>query len=118
MEGRSRIQRWFSMVEIMLGPRSIDLPYTVRFYGVTEELFDALVDADTKAELLDGVMIVHSPATMEHDDIGGFIRGLTSFYVESKGAGKVYGPDSLVHPAIGRRFAPDAYFLRQKRVPK
>jgi len=106
------------MIEVMLGRRSIDLPYTVRFYGVTEAMFDEIVDEDTKAELLDGVMIVHSPATMEHDDIGGFIRALTSCYVDSKGSGQVYGPDSLVHwPPVGgsRRTRTSS---AQKRVPR
>jgi len=69
-----------------------DLPVHRRFYGVHGAMFDEIVDEDTKAELLDGVMIVHSPATMEHDDIGGFIRALTSCYVDSKGSVKVYGP--------------------------
>ena len=56
----------------------------IQVYDVTEEMFDELVDEDTKAELIDGVMIVHSPASMEHDDIGGFMRGLMSFYSEAR----------------------------------
>jgi Uma2 family endonuclease len=111
------------MVEITLSPgstsklRSVDLPYTIHLYGVTEEMFDDLVDEDTKAELLDGVMIVHSPATIEHDDIGGFVRTLMRMYARRKQLGKVLGPDSLVRLRPGRRFAPDAYFLKKDRVP-
>jgi Uma2 family endonuclease len=105
------------MVEVKLGRRGIDLPYTVRGPGVTEAMFDELVDEDTRAELIDGVMVVHSPASMDHDDRAGFIRGLMSFYVGSKRLGKVLGPDSLVHLATCRRFAPDIYFLRRERVP-
>ena len=100
--------------------------FTVWFTGlsgagkstVSALLHERLCVAGAKAELLDGVMIVHSPASMEHDDIGGFIRALTSCYADSKEAGRVYGPDSLVHLATCRLFAPDAYFLRQKRVPR
>ena len=57
------------MIEVKCDIRSIDLPYMIQVYDVTEEMFDELVDEDTKAELIDGVMIVHSPASMEHDDL-------------------------------------------------
>ena len=63
------------MIEVKCDLRSIDLPYMIQVYDVTEEMFDDLVDEDTKAELLDGVMIVHSPASIEHDDSAAFSGG-------------------------------------------
>ncbi|MGH8071429.1 MAG: Uma2 family endonuclease [Candidatus Entotheonellia bacterium] len=105
------------MIEVTCGMKAIDLPYMLQVYDVTEEMFDELVDEDTKAELIDGVMIVHSPASMEHDNIGGFVRGLMSFYSDAKGLGVVLGPDSLIHLAPGRKCAPDVFFIRQARVP-
>ena len=105
------------MIEVKCDIRSIDLPYMIQVYDVTEEMFDELVDEDTKAELIDGVMIVHSPASMEHDNIGGFVRGLMSFYGDAKGLGVVLGPDSLIHLASGRKCAPDVFFIRQAHVP-
>jgi len=105
------------MIEVKCDIRSIDLPYMIQVYDVTEEIFDELVDEDTKAELIDGVMIVHSPASMEHDDSSGFLRGLMSFFAEARSLGKVLGPDSLIHLAPGRKCAPDVFFIRQERVP-
>lgn len=105
------------MIEVKCGPKTIDLPFMIQVYGVTEELFDELVDEDTKAELIDGVMIVHSPASYEHDVIGGFARALMSFYADAKGLGEVLGPDSLIHLAPGRKCAPDVFFVRQEHVP-
>jgi Uma2 family endonuclease len=105
------------MIEVKKGLETIDLPYTVRLYGVTETMFDELADEDTKAELIDGVMIVHSPASIEHDDISGFLRALMSFYADAKGLGKVLGPDSLVRLAASRKCAPDVFFVRQAQVP-
>src|SRR5439155_19223831 len=99
------------------GLKTVDLPYTVRLYDVTEEKFDELADEDMKAELFDGVMIVHSPASLEHDDIGGFLRSLTSCFADERDVGKVFGPDGLIHLASCRLFAPDAFFLRKKRIP-
>ncbi|HEY1861900.1 MAG TPA: Uma2 family endonuclease [Gemmataceae bacterium] len=111
------------MLELNLGPpigdiRSMNLPYTLHIHGVTEEMFDELVDEDTKAELLDGVMIVHSPTSLRHDAIAGFLRTLLSCYADEKRAGRVFGPDCLFHVATCRRFAPDAFFLERKRVPR
>jgi Uma2 family endonuclease len=105
------------MIEVTCDLRSIDLPYMIQVYDVTEEMFDTLVDEDTKAELIDGVMIVHSPASIGHDHIGGFIRGLMSFYTDSKDLGVVLGPDSLIHLAPGRKCAPDVFFIHQGRMP-
>ena len=105
------------MVELKLGLRTVDLPYMVRIADVTERMFDRMVDEDTKAELIDGVMIVHSPASPEHDDVSGFIRMLLRIYVEEKKLGKVLGPDSLIRVAELRQFAPDWYFVERARVP-
>lgn len=104
------------MLEVLESLKAIDLPYTVRLYGVTEEMFDEMVDEDTKAELFDGVMIVHSPASLIHDDLSGFIRFLMRGYSARRKLGKVLGPDSLIHPATGRKFCPDAYFLKKGRL--
>jgi Uma2 family endonuclease len=105
------------MVEVKLGLRTVDLPYTIRINDVTEEMFDELVDEDTKAELLDGVMIVHSPASPRHNRIAGFLRHLESAYAEAKDLGDIYGPDDLIHLATCRKFAPDSFFLKKAHVP-
>ncbi len=105
------------MIEVKHGVRTLDLPYTIRLFGVSEDRFLDMIDEDTRAELMDGVMIVHSPATIEHDDVAGFIRSLMRIYARSRRLGKVLGPDSLVHLKTGRLFAPDAYFVDRKRAP-
>ena len=105
------------MVELKLGLHTVDVPYTIRLYGITDEMFDEMVDEDTKAELIDGVMIVHSPASLRHDDIAGFLRGLMRFYAADKGLGTVLGPDGLVRIKKGRRVGPDLFFLSKDRVP-
>jgi Uma2 family endonuclease len=102
---------------LKLGLRTVDLPHSIRIYPVTEEMFDEMVDEDVKAELIDGVMIVHSPAAGRHDDVAGFLHTLARCYAEDRGAGRVYGPDYLVHLATCRQFAPDVFFLQQDRVP-
>jgi Uma2 family endonuclease len=104
------------MVELKFGLRTVDLPYTIRIPDVTEKMFDELVDEDTRAELIDGVMIVHSPASMRHDDTSGFWRTLMRMYAARKRLGKVLGPDSLIHLGRRRKFPPDLFFLKKGRV--
>ncbi|MFN4258251.1 MAG: Uma2 family endonuclease [Gemmataceae bacterium] len=104
------------MIELNLGPTFRHLPYTIRLYDVTEEMFDEIVDEDTKAEYIDGVMIVHSPASLRHDYVSGFIRSLLNDYAEAHDLGVVFGPDALVRLRTGRRFAPDAFFVPRDQV--
>lgn len=106
------------MVELKFGLRTVDLPYMIRLYGVTDAMFDEMVDEDTKAELIDGVMIVHSPASLRHDDVAGFLRGLMRFYAADKGLGLVLGPDGLARIKKSRRVGADIFFLTKERVPK
>lgn len=104
-------------INLKFGTRLVDLPYSVRLYGVTEEMFDELTDEDTKAELLDGMMIMHSPATAWHDNVDGFLRMLMSIFADEKGFGLVLGPDTIVRLQSGRKFAPDIFIFRWERVP-
>jgi Uma2 family endonuclease len=112
-----------AMVERIFGLRTVDLrtvevPYMLRLYDVTDEMFDEMVDEDTKAELIDGVMIVHSPATLRHDDVANFLRTLMNCYVADKDLGCVLGPDGLVRIKKGRRVGADLFFLRKNRMPR
>lgn len=97
---------------------ALALPYIVRVYGVTDEMFDEMTDEDTKAELLDREMIVHSPASMRHDMLGNFLRALFGAYTEEKDLGAIYGPDCLARLRRGRRFAPELFFVVAPRVPR
>src|SRR6266511_2374159 len=105
------------MIEVKTDLKTVDLPYMIQFYGVTEAMFDELIDEDTNAELIDGVMIVHSPASTEHDDLSGFIRALMRVYADAMSMGKVLGPDSLLHLGPGRKCAPDVFFVPRERMP-
>lgn len=104
------------MAELLLRDRKVESPYLLRLFGITEREFDKLAHEDIKAELLDGVMIVHSPATLRHDDLLGFLLFLLRGYAESQGLGKVLGPNALMQLGRERRFAPDLMFIRQERV--
>ena len=105
------------MVEIKLGQRSVDMPYMLQFFEVSERRFDRLVDADMRAELNNGVMTVHSPTSMRHDDVENFVRTLMNCYAETENLGRAFGPNCLFRPGKRLRFAPDIFFLRRQRIP-
>src|SRR5271156_4229293 len=105
------------MAELKLGPRTVDVPFMLRLFDVTERVFDRWVDPDTRAELSDGVMTVHSPTSMRHDDVESFIHNLMNCYGEERGLGRAYGPNCLFRPRKGQRYAPDIFFLKKSRIP-
>jgi Uma2 family endonuclease len=106
-----------TMVEVKLGRRPVILPFTVRIPNVTEEMFFEMVNEDIKAYLIDGVMVVPSPATPRHDDVANFVRVLMYCYADENGLGKVFGPDAMIRLAPRRLFAPDGFFIKADRVP-
>jgi Uma2 family endonuclease len=106
------------MLEMKIGVKTVDLPYSVRLYGVAEDLFDELTDEDTKAELIDGVMIMHSPASLQHENTGNFLGGLMRFYAKTKSLGlMIASGNGIVHLSSGRKLAPDGFFIRNECVP-
>ncbi len=105
------------MVEVTIAGKKLDVPFTVYLRGVTKEMFDELANEDVRAELIDGVMIVPSPASPRHDRVAGFVRSLLWNFAEGQRLGQVFGPDALIHLASCRKFAPDGFFLETSRVP-
>jgi len=107
------------MLEMKIGANAIDQPYSVRVYGITEEMFDELTDEDTKADLIDGVMIMHSPASLMHENLASFVLGLMRFYASRKSLGLVIASgNGVTRLKSGRKLSPDGFFIRKDRVQK
>jgi Uma2 family endonuclease len=105
------------MVEVKLGQRVLQLPYTIRVPGVSSEQFDDLVNPDIKAEWIHGVMVVRSPESLRHSEVANFLSVLFSNYLDSKGLGGVIlGPYGLVRLNEKCRLAPDLFFLGDDKV--
>jgi Uma2 family endonuclease len=85
-------------------------PYLLRKYEATDEDFEQLADEDLRCEFLDGVLIVHSPATFEHENRVMFVSTLLNNFVRRHSLGWVCGSNTVVQ--LGdRRFCPDISFL-------
>jgi len=84
---------------------------------MTEEEFVAWCDEDTKAEWVDGEVIVHSPANLKHVDLAGFLNFILRGFVTSHDLGVVYGPELQVRFAsLRRRRVPDLLFVSTERM--
>ncbi len=90
--------------------RGIDAPYLLRTYDATPEDYELIADEDFRCEYLDGVLVVHSPATFAHEDRSSFLSALLRTFVEHRRYGWVLGANAVMQ--LGeRRFCPDISFL-------
>jgi Uma2 family endonuclease len=83
---------------------------------MTYEEFLAWADEDTLAEWVDGAVIVASPVSRQHQEIGGFLYKLLSTYAEVRGLGVVLPPFQMKLASSGRE--PDLLFIAQAHLDR
>jgi Uma2 family endonuclease len=93
-------------------------PYVVRLGGWTLERYLAEAPENLTCEFVRGEVVIHSPATAEHQDLVRFLLRLLDGYCEARGWGKVLtGPAAIkVLPDVVRE--PDLFVLPPEEVPK
>ncbi len=83
---------------------------------LTEEEFVAWCDEDTRAEWVDGEVIMMSPASFRHNDLTGWLTGLLRLFIEHHGLGVVVGPEFQIRLAQEQsRRVPDILFVTGDR---
>ncbi len=82
---------------------------------MTEEEFFHLCHEDTKADLIDGVMIVESPASYTHERLFRFLLHVLDLYVIHHNLGQVPGSRTAVRLEEGHIYEPDLLFVRRER---
>src|SRR5437879_3801157 len=84
---------------------------------MTEEEFVAWCDEDTRAEWVDGEVVVRSPASARHSDIVGFLCVVLRCFSAARDLGRILGPEFAVRlPAQRRRRLPDLLFVSRERL--
>jgi len=83
---------------------------------MTEAEFEAWCDEDTRAEFVDGKVILMSPVSAIHDDLFHFIARLIGMYLEYRPSGRVRGPEFEIRLREGLRRVPDLLFVCQERT--
>ncbi len=73
-------------------------------------------DEDTLAEWVNGAVIMTSPASYRHQDIGSYLNEIVRIFVRVNDLGKVIQPPFQMHlPGISGR-EPDLIFVRKERL--
>jgi Uma2 family endonuclease len=83
---------------------------------LTLEQFKRLVKDGMKADLINGVMIVATPASYTHERLFGFLMRLVGDYAEAKDLGVILGSRSLVEVGPREGYEPDLCFVAQDRL--
>ncbi len=81
---------------------------------MTEDDFLEFCDEDTRAEFIDGEVIVHSPGTYKHQSISNFLIALFRFFVDQHQLGIVLGDNFQVRLRPRLRRVPDIIFISKE----
>ncbi len=82
---------------------------------VTHEEFLEWCTEDTKADLIDGVIIVQTPASNTHEQLFKFLLQVVDLYVSRKALGQVLGSRTAVKLMPGHTYEPDLLFVSRER---
>ncbi len=85
---------------------------------MSEEEFLEFCDEDTKAEYIDGEVIVYSPGSYIHEDISSFLLSLLRFFVDQHQLGFIPGSNFQVRLRPGLRRVPDLIFISEGNKQK
>jgi Uma2 family endonuclease len=83
---------------------------------MTHEEYMKFCDEDTKADLIDGVLIVQSPASDRHEVLFKFLLQVFDLYVTRRDLGQVRGSRTAVRLASGHTYEPDLLFVARDRA--
>jgi Uma2 family endonuclease len=89
--------------------------YTFRRPLTAEEYYE-LIDEDSNTELVEGVIVVESPVSDDHEALFDFLHKVLSGYVEAEGLGQVRGSRTGVRIDDYNVPEPDLLFVRADRL--
>ena len=83
---------------------------------ITDEELLQLPKDGNKYEVVDGELVVMSPAGMRHEDIVTQLTSVLWNFVKEHGLGRAYGPDLLYVLSSGNKRRPDVSFIGSERL--
>lgn len=84
---------------------------------MSEREFDAWIQEKTRAEWVDGEVVMMAPAAVDHDDVVGWLIALLKLYLAWSPLGTIHGPEVLVRlQKIRRKRLPDVAFVSADRA--
>jgi Uma2 family endonuclease len=88
-------------------------PFTVFIHGFNFSRYMEYANEDIDCELIDGVLVIHSPASLEHELIFKFILNVLDLYTQQKGLGTVVGSRFTMRLSDSWAPEPDVMFIEK-----
>lgn len=85
--------------------------YLLVRYGATPQDWEDAAGSRNFVELIDGMLVMHSPVSLTHARIFSFLHHLLSEYVQSRRLGEVLCGPFTMELTLERKFEPDLMFL-------
>lgn len=85
---------------------------------MSEEEFERWCDEDTRAEFVDGKVLLMSPVSLIHNELNSFLSAFLRFYLEMRPAGKLLGPEYAVRLRAGLRRVPDLLYVSPEHLER
>nr|MDO8114433.1 Uma2 family endonuclease [Candidatus Sigynarchaeota archaeon] len=90
--------------------------YVLLKTGVSEKRFWEIADEDSNFELIDGMLVIHSPASTEHEELFKRLFSFLVFYLEKTGEGRVLGSRLIMRLSESWNPEPDIFVVTSKHV--
>jgi Uma2 family endonuclease len=101
---------------LTLEGEEIQEPYLIRIGGWSEERYFREAPETRIVEFEDGEIVVHSPATIRHQQVVRFLTFLLSGYGETRSLGNALNGPAVVRFRPGLLYEPDIFFLRTEQL--
>lgn len=88
-------------------------PFTVYIPGFNFSRYMEYANEDIDCELIDGVLVIHSPASLEHELIFKFILNILDLYTQRNGLGIVVGSRFTMRLSESWAPEPDVMFIEK-----
>jgi Uma2 family endonuclease len=98
---------------ILLNNRPLIEPFSIYVPGMTFEKVLEFATEDISCELLEGVLVIHSPASFQHESIFKFLIKILDEFGEMTGLGTPVGSRFMMRLADDWAPEPDIMFLTQ-----
>jgi Uma2 family endonuclease len=101
---------------LTLEGEEIQEPYLIRIGGWSEERYFREAPETQIVEFEDEEIVVHSPATIRHQQVVRFLTFLLSGYGETQSLGNALNGPAVVRFRPGLLYEPDIFFLRTEQL--
>jgi len=96
--------------------RDKEVPYGTPLRFDSEEAFEAWCDEDTRAEYIEGEVIMHSPAGIDHEDLVSWLDALLRLFIDRHQAGRLFSSNVQLRLTPHRRRIADLVFVAKDRL--